>query len=270
MKIEKRYHLFLLFFISSFLLAVESSGTTYQKEEIVDLFVINKEGDVILSKSGLVIDTDGIIVTSTIVIEKWLENVQNRLTVKIKDRSYQISKLIYFNKKQDTAVFSINDKEVKRDVIQQIIKKADVIKRILRRDIRFSNSLKKDEVKKEIVYLPQKRDPSDLLKEALGFYKEGKYLDAIEIYERLSEQNPTSEIYNRLGVLYIITNNYSKAIDALEKARNIDPQDAETYFNLGLSYYLKGNKEFEVFEYYLILKRLNSEKAEELFEFVYR
>lgn len=266
---KTKYYLSFTFFIL-FLLITEVKGIAHQKEELVDVSVLSKDLDVIVSKGGLVLDPNGIIVTSSMVIEKWLEDVQNILTVKIKDRSYQLSKLVYFSKKKGIAIFSINDVEAKKDIIQQTIKKGDSIKRILIKDtIVTEPSNIKDKRKKETIYTSSKRDSSDFLKEALRLYKEGKYLDAIELYKRLSRQNPNPEIYNRLGILYLLTENYSEAIDTLEKAINIDPQDSETYFNLGIAYFLKGDRE-GVFEYYLILNRINKEKAEELFEFVYR
>lgn len=264
---KKEY--FLTIFIFFCLLAIDAQGTLYQKEELVDISILNKNEEVIISKRGLVIDHDGIIVTSSMVIEKWLEDVQNVLIVKIKDRSHQISKLIYFNKKKGIAIFSINDKEVKKDLIQKTLNKVDVIKRLLNKNVVVTDTLKtKEETKKKTIHT-LKKDSLDPLKDALRLYREGKYSEAIELYKRLLRQNPNPEIYNRLGVLYILTENYSEAVDILEKAINIDPQESETYFNLGIAYFLKGDRE-RVSEYYLILNRINKEKAEELFEFVYR
>lgn len=267
---RNNHYLFFIFFIFSFLLAKVSSGNITQGGEVVDISILNKDEDVIMQRRGLVVDIDGVIFTNSVVIEKWLEDVQNTLIVKIKNEDHRISKLIYFNKKKDIAIFSVSEKEVKRDRIQQILKRAETIKKVLNKDSKVTDSFKKeDEDKKEGDYQLYKKDFSDFQKEALALFKKGKYSDAIELYKRLIGRYPDLEMYNRLGVLYILTNNYSEAINILEEAKNIDSKNVEIYFNLGISYFLSGNKE-KVFEYYLILNRLCKEKADELFEFAYR
>lgn len=103
----------------------------------------------------------------------------------------------------------------------------------------------------------------------LAYYKLGKYSDAIGAYKQALSIKPDFTIYNKLGTIYIITGKYSMAIDAFEQAAVINSKNPETYFNLGISYFLNGDKD-TAYEKYIILNKLNKERAENLFDFLYR
>lgn len=78
----------------------------------------------------------------------------------------------------------------------------------------------------------------------IEFYKQGKNKEAVAVLERASKQKDTktdAEIWNYLGLAYIKTGDAKKAIKALEKAVDFNPQKVTYQTNLAYVYYL-GNK----------------------------
>ena len=66
-------------------------------------------------------------------------------------------------------------------------------------------------------------------------YKEGKEEEAEKEYLEFLQRYPQrSAVYNKLGVLYFLTNRKEKAKEYLQKALAINPFYATAYFNLGL------------------------------------
>lgn len=107
-----------------------------------------------------------------------------------------------------------------------------------------------------------------------------RYQDAIDAYEQSIRINPDNAfVHYRLGWLYkqigpIVGN--QKAIDAYKQAIRIKPDYTEAHFELGLDYSLKyvnngdkGDKDHAL-EEYMILRKLNIKKADELFEWITR
>lgn len=69
-----------------------------------------------------------------------------------------------------------------------------------------------------------------------NFYKEGKYNEAIEHYQKLLNQNYFSfELYYNLGNCYYKLKEYPKAILYYEKAKKINAADEELNHNLKLA-----------------------------------
>lgn len=101
------------------------------------------------------------------------------------------------------------------------------------------------------------------------YYKLGRYSEAADFYKKAVKIKPDAAIYNKLGTLYIIARKYSVAVDAFEHALVIDPENPETHFNLGITYFLNGDKD-AAYEEYIILNRLDGKRAEDLFDLLYR
>lgn len=270
--------------ILALVIAFLSFSDIEAKEPIAYVYVIDKEEVQIDRGIGVVIDHKGLIATDSDLILRWLGDVQNNLIVKINDSSYPIEKLIYFNKKRDVALFSIN-KDLKSAIpitdnrLEQIKKIIDTYEKGKDKEnvkeVKGKEEKIKVEVKEQKTYVVQKdkdirpQYPEIGRDRALDLYKKGKYIEAIEVYRKLLLLEPSAEYYNRLGVLYLLINNYSQAIDVFNKAKEINPAYPETYFNLGILYSLKGDRD-KVFEYYMILNKLDRDRAEELFDFAYR
>lgn len=76
----------------------------------------------------------------------------------------------------------------------------------------------------------------------LDFYKEGKFEEAIEQFNKAIEINPEiSGLYRGLGGAYLELGDYGKAIENFEKALSMNPNNPNTYNGLGEVYYQIGD-----------------------------
>ncbi len=100
----------------------------------------------------------------------------------------------------------------------------------------------------------------------------GLYKDAIEARKQAIRIDPNDAFdYYNLGEYYDHLGLYKEAIEAYKQAIRIDPDRvicAIFHFNLGLSYFLIGDNNSAVNEY-KILKELNIDLANELFDLIY-
>ncbi len=62
---------------------------------------------------------------------------------------------------------------------------------------------------------------------------------------------------------------YKETIDAFKQAIRIDPDYADAHYNLGYAYVSLNDRDFAL-EHYKILKNLNSELANELYNMIYK
>ena len=70
-----------------------------------------------------------------------------------------------------------------------------------------------------------------------------------------------------LGVAYYETGKHEEAIESYKQALRIDPDDASTHYNLGYAY-LGLNDRNSALEQYEILKNLDTELANKLFDVI--
>jgi protein O-mannosyl-transferase len=96
----------------------------------------------------------------------------------------------------------------------------------------------------------------------------GRYQEAIESYKQAIRIKPVFAMahYN-LGAAYGNLGRYQDAVEAFKQAVRIKPDDAEAHYNLGNAYLLSGNKE-SALEEYKILKTLDAELANKLFNLI--
>ncbi len=59
------------------------------------------------------------------------------------------------------------------------------------------------------------------------------------------------------------------ALDTFKKALRGDPNNPETHYHLGIAYFLSGDKDAAL-EEYILLQRLDEQRAENLFDLIYR
>ncbi|HCL81747.1 MAG TPA: hypothetical protein DHW81_05830 [Nitrospiraceae bacterium] len=64
-------------------------------------------------------------------------------------------------------------------------------------------------------------------------------------------------------------NEYFEALDVLKQALDVDPYNPITRFNIGMAYFLSGNREAAM-EEYILLNKIDRDRAENLFEMLYR
>jgi tetratricopeptide (TPR) repeat protein len=97
-----------------------------------------------------------------------------------------------------------------------------------------------------------------------------RWQEAMEAYKQVIRINPDdAEAHNNLGGVYSILGRYQEAIDACKQAIRIKPDYAEAHYFLGLAYSSTGDKG-SALEEYKILKALDTERANKLFNSIYK
>ena len=97
----------------------------------------------------------------------------------------------------------------------------------------------------------------------------GKYQDAIDAYKQVIRIKPDdAEAHYVLGNTYGMLGKYQKTVDTYKQAIRIKPDFADAHYNLGRAYLLLNDKGSALDEY-KILKNLDKELANELFDLVY-
>ena len=86
-----------------------------------------------------------------------------------------------------------------------------------------------------------------LVEKGVALVMEGKYSEAIEAFNKAIEINPKDAVaYNNRGAAYGQMGNYKQQIEDSNKALQINPKDAVAYNNRGVAYGELGNYEQEV------------------------
>ncbi|MBI4849234.1 MAG: tetratricopeptide repeat protein [Nitrospirae bacterium] len=101
-------------------------------------------------------------------------------------------------------------------------------------------------------------ESSDLHKEAIKAFKQ-----VIRI------KSDYAGAHSNLGVAYGESGMYKEAIEACKQAIRIKPDDAVAHFNLGAAYFFLGDRD-SALEEYKILKGLDTERANKLFNLIYK
>lgn len=80
-------------------------------------------------------------------------------------------------------------------------------------------------------------------------YKETKYEDAIDLYNKAINISADVSTYNNIGVSYYMLQKYDKAIEQYKKALQINPNHADSRNNLGMTFEVLGKKNEAAAEY---------------------
>jgi tetratricopeptide (TPR) repeat protein len=98
----------------------------------------------------------------------------------------------------------------------------------------------------------------------------GRHRESGEAFKQLTRLQPDdAEAHYGLGTAYANLGRYQEAIEAFKKAIRIKPDDAKAHFGLGLTYSLLDDKGAALKEY-KILKNIDKEKADKLFNVIYK
>lgn len=101
----------------------------------------------------------------------------------------------------------------------------------------------------------------------LGYYYADpkQYTKAIEAYQQAIRINPDyADTWYDIGNAYLVTKQYTKAIEAYQQAIRINPDYASTWYNLGLAY-ADTNQDANAIEAYQQAVRINPKFAEAWF-----
>jgi Flp pilus assembly protein TadD len=98
----------------------------------------------------------------------------------------------------------------------------------------------------------------------------GRHQDAVEAYKQAIRIKPDyADAHYMLGVTYGGLGRYQDAIESYKQTIRIKPDDADAHSNLGSAYFLTGDKG-SALEEYKILKTLDAELANKLFNLIYK
>ena len=100
----------------------------------------------------------------------------------------------------------------------------------------------------------------------MNYLQMKRFKDARRILTEVTDQYKSSfEGFYNLGLAHSGLKDYASAVSSLQKAAEINPDDTDTHYQLGYSFY-KLNKEDEAYREYEMLLKLDKTKAERLIE----
>ena len=110
----------------------------------------------------------------------------------------------------------------------------------------------------------------------IAYHESGKYEEAIESYKQAIRIDPDlAGAYHNLGHAYRRTGSWKSGDKALEKAVvlykkliRINPDNAWAHQNLGRAYFLLNDRDSAI-DQYKILKKLDTKRANDLFDLIY-
>jgi len=98
----------------------------------------------------------------------------------------------------------------------------------------------------------------------------GRYQEAVEAYKQAIRLKPDlAEAHCNLALTYAHLDRYQEAVEAYKQAIRVKPEYAEAHYDLGATYLILGDKG-SALEEYKILKDLDKEKANKLYNFIYK
>lgn len=213
-----------------------------KKESIVEVYVVDQSGRIILNKKGYVIDKDGLIATGCNMILKWYKDIKNDLIVKTwKDKSFSLYRLIAYNPKIDLAIFKI-----KTEFPAVAVSTDERVTAYIRKTVKVYKEMVKDSAKipaKEDAInkghdLPSNKDNSPLsvspYLKGLKYFSLKRYKEAIEEFNKaLKTDSSNPEIYANLGLAYYKIDRYRESIESYKKALLLNPDSRYIYKRLG-------------------------------------
>ena len=98
----------------------------------------------------------------------------------------------------------------------------------------------------------------------------GRHQEAVDAFKQAIKIKPDDAVAHcNLGIVYNKLGRYSDAIEAFKQAIKINPDFVEAHYNLGFTYFWIDDKE-SALEEYKILKTLDKELANKLFNLIYQ
>jgi len=91
----------------------------------------------------------------------------------------------------------------------------------------------------------------------------------VRLFVDTEEEKSNAEAYFGLGVVYSDLGRYTEAIEVYKQAIRINPDYADAHCNLGVVFFIIGKKNAALGEYN-ILKELDKDMANELFNYIYK
>ncbi|MCI0469491.1 MAG: tetratricopeptide repeat protein [Nitrospirae bacterium] len=229
----------------------------------VKIYIKDKKDNEIASGDGVIVDRSGIIAANCSLILRWLDSVENDITIKAEDGEYYpLDKLIAYNSRLDVSLLKIDTKgrTLSNVDIDRIIDKNDSMEYI-KGQIALYNRLSKRPPKK-IDGKMQSPSASTVSRQRLcgengsphndmnhNFYfecavqyeKDKNYNEAIEAYKKaLTIKNDYIDAVMNLGLIYYKIASYDEAINMLKQAVKIKPGYQPLLNKIGTIYMILG------------------------------
>lgn len=115
-------------------------------------------------------------------------------------------------------------------------------------------------------YMPKDYNADYYKKRGEDAYKEGKYEKALEYFKKASQLKKSVDNYNNLGKAYLKTNNPKYALKCFELAINLDIKNPQAYINLAEYYCEAENNSAKQLHYLKHAIKLNPDLAETYYQ----
>jgi len=93
------------------------------------------------------------------------------------------------------------------------------------------------------------------------YFSRNKYIEAIEVYQRILRRNPSDDTsWVNQGLCYAQIERYQQAIRCYRKALEINRYNESAHYNLGVAYFYMGNVRDAIEEYFAVI-RMNPNHA---------
>ncbi len=80
-------------------------------------------------------------------------------------------------------------------------------------------------------------DLEDLCKAGRQLFRQGKYAEAIQVFEQALQADPDqADIHDAIATAYFVVKQYDKAVEHFTRVTQLQPKDAKAYINLGAVY----------------------------------
>ncbi len=238
------------------------------------------------------IDEKGLVHFRCKPILEWLKNAGIELIIKTQNSQiFRPGKIVFCNLKKDKALFSLEpfssdeesplestehttfrEKEEAEQVETNFVTELDYSS-LFQRALQYRKLKRYD---KALFYYSRtlSLNPDSIdANLSLGnvYFILGRYEEAIRLYKKALEysQGSKSSILIKIGTSHLFLNDYDKAIEVFKEIQAIEPTASDSYFALGLIYYINDRHE-EAFNEYLKLNEVAPAIAENLFDILYR
>lgn len=97
-------------------------------------------------------------------------------------------------------------------------------------------------------------EDSSFFRAGVGFFQQGRYLEAVEQFSAAIQVRPTSAAYSNRCLSYIQLSVYDQAIADCSEAIALAPENSEAYLNRGIAAYRTGNSDAAIVDYTQLLQ----------------
>ncbi len=157
--------------------------------------------------------------------------------------------LIYFYDTPDQLKNSSTKQIRRHEIVWQMTKKAEAL-------VESHKYPEAEKLTRRLIKItPDNIQLAKLLGESC--YRQGKFQEAYEIYQKLSEKRPEDAAnYNNMGQCLVMQNRLNEGINKLLVARDLDPDFPTIYLNLSTAYEKIGNKDAALDNYKRYLEKI--------------